>query len=85
MSVAAKKQASDAIGVDRLLHMYRQMVAIRLFEQRVNDLYIRALIPGLAHLDIEGDPIAARIPRAVQRTGVVTITHTRAGDGHVKG
>ena len=31
---------------------YRQMVAIRLFEERVNDLYTRALMPGLAHLYI---------------------------------
>ena len=48
---ASKKTSADAaIGRDRLLHMYRQMVAIRLFEERVNDLYTRALMPGLAHL-----------------------------------
>ena len=38
------------IEKERLIHMYRQMVAIRLFEERVNDLYTRALMPGLAHL-----------------------------------
>ena len=31
---------------ERLVRMYRQMVAIRLFEERVNDLYTRALMPG---------------------------------------
>ena len=30
--------------------MYRHMVTIRLFEEQVNDLYTRALMPGLAHL-----------------------------------
>src|SRR6185369_12172704 len=50
MSVTAKTKAkpsgaaegagvADRIGVDRLLQMYKQMVAIRLFEERVNDLY----------------------------------------------
>ena len=32
------------------LRMYRRMLMIRLFEEQVNDLYTRALMPGLAHL-----------------------------------
>ena len=48
MSVATRKAsgAGGGIGLDRLLHMYKQMVAIRLFEERVNDLYTRALGRG---------------------------------------
>ena len=42
MSVATNKQASSSgigpVPLENLLHMYRQMVAIRLFEERVNDL-----------------------------------------------
>jgi TPP-dependent pyruvate/acetoin dehydrogenase alpha subunit len=53
MTVATRKPAGTESGpkIDpaRLLHMYKQMVAIRLFEERVNDLYTRALMPGLAH------------------------------------
>ncbi len=37
---------------DRALHLYRQMVRIRLFEEQVNELYITARMPGLAHLYI---------------------------------
>ena len=48
---AAKKAVSD-IPNDKLVRLYHQMVAIRLFEERVNDLYTRALMPGLAHLPI---------------------------------
>ena len=33
--------------VDLWLRMYRQMLAIRLFENQVNELYTRALMPGL--------------------------------------
>jgi TPP-dependent pyruvate/acetoin dehydrogenase alpha subunit len=80
MSVAANKRPADAIGVDRLLHMYRQMVAIRLFEERVNELYIRALMPGLAHLYIGEEAIAVGICEALQRTDYVTSTHR--GHGH---
>ena len=50
MTTASSTSADASIGTERLLHMYRQMVAIRLFEERVNDLYTRALMPGLAHL-----------------------------------
>ena len=47
---AAKKAAPSDIPTDKLIRLYHQMVAIRLFEERVNDLYTRALMPGLAHL-----------------------------------
>ena len=79
MSVAAKDQI-DGIGVDRLLHMYEQMVAIRLFEERVNDLYTRALMPGLAHLYIGEEAIAVGICESLERTDFVTSTHR--GHGH---
>ncbi len=38
------------IGTIDCFRMYRQMVAIREFEQQANDLYMRALMPGLTHL-----------------------------------
>ena len=43
---AAKKAAASDIPKDKLVRFYHQMVAIRLFEERVNDLYTRALMPG---------------------------------------
>ena len=80
MSVAAKKEPAGAIGADRLLHMYRQMVAIRLFEERVNDLYMRALMPGLAHLYIGEEAVAVGICESLRRDDYVTSTHR--GHGH---
>ena len=68
-SAAAKKPSADvSIGRDRLLHMYRQMVAIRLFEERVNDLYTRALMPGLAHLYIGEEAIASASAKSCAAT-----------------
>src|SRR5256885_11621071 len=69
-----------AIEKARLIHMYRQMVAIRLFEERVNDLYTRALMPGLAHLYIGEEAIACGICEALRRDDYITSTHR--GHGH---
>jgi TPP-dependent pyruvate/acetoin dehydrogenase alpha subunit len=41
----ATRQAAAGLDIQKLLRMYRQMAAIRLFEERVNDLYTRALMP----------------------------------------
>jgi pyruvate dehydrogenase E1 component alpha subunit len=65
---------------DRLLHMYRQMLAIRLFEERVNDLYTRALMPGLAHLYIGEEAVAVGVCSALRRDDYITSTHR--GHGH---
>jgi len=80
-SHSASRTAADlSIGRDRLIHMYRQMVAIRLFEERVNDLYTRALMPGLAHLYIGEEAIACGICEALRRDDYITSTHR--GHGH---
>jgi pyruvate dehydrogenase E1 component alpha subunit len=80
MTVAHQTRSSVTISLDHLLHMYRQMVAIRLFEERVNDLYTRALMPGLAHLYIGEEAIAVGICEALNRTDYITSTHR--GHGH---
>src|SRR6202166_2937669 len=67
-------------GVELWLRMYRQMVAIRQFEAQVNELYTRALMPGLAHLYIGEEAIAVGICEALRRTDYITSTHR--GHGH---
>jgi acetoin:2,6-dichlorophenolindophenol oxidoreductase subunit alpha len=68
------------IGTEKLLRLYRQMVAIRLFEERVNDLYTRALMPGLAHLYIGEEAIAVGVCEALREDDYITSTHR--GHGH---
>jgi len=60
--------------------MYRQMLAIRLFETQVNELYTRALMPGLAHLYIGEEAVAVGVCEALHRTDYITSTHR--GHGH---
>jgi acetoin:2,6-dichlorophenolindophenol oxidoreductase subunit alpha len=79
MTTAA--QPREALSkTDLWLRMYRQMVAIRQFEAQVNELYTRALMPGLAHLYIGEEAIAVGVCEALERTDYVTSTHR--GHGH---
>jgi pyruvate dehydrogenase E1 component alpha subunit len=73
-------QTSPDVAAEKLVHMYRQMVAIRLFEERANDLYTRALMPGLAHLYIGEEAVAVGICAALRQDDYITSTHR--GHGH---
>jgi len=72
------REASEK--VELWLRMYRQMVAIRQFEAQVNELYTRALMPGLAHLYIGQEAVAVGVCEALERTDYITSTHR--GHGH---
>ena len=62
------------------LSMYRRMQMIRLFEEQVNDLYTRALMPGLAHLYVGEEAVAVGICSALREDDYITSTHR--GHGH---
>src|SRR6202047_4927072 len=66
--------------VELWLRMYRQMVAIRQFEAQVNELYTRALMPGLAHLYIGEEAVAVGVCEALEQSDYITSTHR--GHGH---
>ena len=79
MTIAANQEAAG-LDVQKALHMYRQMVTIRAFEERANDLYTRALMPGLAHLYIGEEAIAVGVCEALRPDDYITSTHR--GHGH---
>jgi TPP-dependent pyruvate/acetoin dehydrogenase alpha subunit len=56
------------------------MLTIRLFEEQVNELYTRALMPGLAHLYIGEEAVAVGICEALRPDDYITSTHR--GHGH---
>ncbi len=66
---------------DKLLEMYITMKNIRLFEERIVDLYARGLVPGLAHLYIGEEAVAAGVCAALREDDYITSTHR--GHGHV--
>ena len=81
MTTAAHRPEADSmIGVEQWIRMYRQMVSIRLFEEQVNELYTRALMPGLAHLYAGEEAVAVGICEALRPDDYITSTHR--GHGH---
>jgi TPP-dependent pyruvate/acetoin dehydrogenase alpha subunit len=80
MTTAAQPRGEASEKIILWLRMYRKMVAIRQFEAQVNELYTRALMPGLAHLYIGEEAVAVGICEALERTDFITSTHR--GHGH---
>ena len=74
-----KVKGSEA-SVELWLRIYGRMTAIRLFEEQVNELYTRAVMPGLAHLYIGEEAVAVGICEALHRDDYITSTHR--GHGH---
>ncbi len=64
-----------------LIKFYTTMVKIRLFEERIVDLYARGLVPGLAHLYIGEEAVAAGVCAGLRQEDYITSTHR--GHGHV--
>ena len=79
-TVEESARTEPGLPPELALRMYRQMVRIRLFEERVNELYTRALMPGLAHLYSGEEAVAVGICEALQTADYVTSTHR--GHGH---
>jgi pyruvate dehydrogenase E1 component alpha subunit len=79
-TATGQRQADSGVQVEKWIKMYRQMLAIRLFEERVNELYTRALMPGLAHLYIGEEAVAVGVCEGLRAQDFITSTHR--GHGH---
>ena len=77
---SASKKSATTLNRDQALHFYRQMLKIRLFEEEVNQLYLGAKMPGLAHLYIGQEAVAVGVCEALRRDDYITSTHR--GHGH---
>ena len=60
--------------------LYEQMRRIRTFEERVDELYRGAKMPGLAHLYIGEEAVAVGVCSALREDDYITSTHR--GHGH---
>src|SRR5512132_3172759 len=80
MSTVVDRSKMTREELDRCLHMYRQMTKIRSFEDQANQLYLRALMPGLTHLYAGEEAVAVGVCEALRADDYVTSTHR--GHGH---
>ncbi len=76
-NIEARLEAPD---VEHWLHAYEQMAKIREFEEKVNELYMKALMPGLAHLYSGQEAMAVGVCESLRRDDYITSTHR--GHGH---
>src|SRR3989441_8616521 len=81
MTTAAQRpETNAALGKEQLLRMYRRMYSIRQFEEHANDLYLRALMPGLTHLYEGQEAVGVGICEVLRIDDYITSTHR--GHGH---
>ena len=78
--MATEAVPATDVGAELALRMYEQMQRIRSFEERVDQLYRGAKMPGLAHLYIGEEAVAVGVCEALRRDDYITSTHR--GHGH---
>lgn len=70
---------------DFLLHLYRQMLTIRRFEERCNYLYMQGRIPSTLHLYNGQEAVAVGVCAHLHRDDYVASTHRPHGHAIAKG
>jgi pyruvate dehydrogenase E1 component alpha subunit len=65
---------------EKLAEMYRRMLEIRCFEEKVFELYGQNLVPGTIHLYAGEEAVAVGVCSALRKDDYITSTHR--GHGH---
>jgi TPP-dependent pyruvate/acetoin dehydrogenase alpha subunit len=68
-----------------LTGIYRQMFLIRSFELRVNEMFLKGLVPGTIHLSHGQEAAAVGACAALRPDDVITLTHRGHGQALAKG
>jgi acetoin:2,6-dichlorophenolindophenol oxidoreductase subunit alpha len=75
MKAKGRKSSTGRLNLDKITNMFRQMVTIRLFEERVVELYRRAQIPGIAHVSTGQEAVPVGVCSALRNDDYITSTH----------
>ncbi len=68
-----------------LINMYRKMLKIRLFEQRVYYLFLEGLVPGTIHLYTAQEAVAVGVCSSLRKDDFIMSTHRPHGHYIAKG
>jgi pyruvate dehydrogenase E1 component alpha subunit len=68
------------LSKDKLVEMYKRMLEIRFFEEKVFDIYAQNLVPGTIHLYLGEEAVAVGVCNALRKDDYITSTHR--GHGH---
>jgi len=70
-----------AISNEQMVELYTTMKRIRMFEERVSELFAGGKIPGFVHLYVGEEAVAAGVCAALKPEDYITSTHR--GHGHL--
>jgi pyruvate dehydrogenase E1 component alpha subunit len=65
---------------EKLVELFRKMLEIRSFEEKVFELYAQNLVPGTIHLYLGEEAVAVGVCSALRKDDYITSTHR--GHGH---
>lgn len=68
-----------------ITEIYRRMYLIRQFEQRVNELFLKGIMPGTIHLSLGQEATTVGSCLALQADDFITLTHRGHGQALAKG
>jgi pyruvate dehydrogenase E1 component alpha subunit len=80
-SMTTERQRLTEIEKQKLIDMYRTMVRVRFFEERVAKEFAAGNIPGFVHIYIGEEAIATGVCACLRPDDYITSTHR--GHGHV--
>lgn len=69
-----------SLGNEKMVELYKSMVRIRRFEEKVSELFSKGTIPGFVHLYIGEEAVAVGVCANLRREDFIASTHR--GHGH---
>ena len=77
--------ADNLLPPETALEIYRRMVTIRQFEDRLYQLFLQGLVPGTLHQYQGQEAVAAGVCSALRLEDVIFSTHRPVGHAIAKG
>ena len=73
------------IGIQLAIDLYKKMVLIREFEERVNKSFLQGQLPGTLHISFGQEACSVGATAPLQKSDWITITHRGHGQALAKG
>jgi pyruvate dehydrogenase E1 component alpha subunit len=77
--------APPAVSTEQLSHWFREMLRIRLFEEKVQELFLRNLVQGTTHLCQGQEAVSVGVIAAMKPADYVTMTYRGHGQALARG
>ena len=83
--VERKPRAGEALSEERLRELFREMLLIRRFEEKVEERFRAGELPGFLHVAIGQEAVAAGVMAGLEEDDTIMSTHRAHGHTLAKG